>query len=75
MKTLSELSTLTGNNVVAAINHDQVCYHILIQSAGGFYKSYYIEGQKMGITLTGTKSSGGQLPFKKRPKFINNVNS
>ena len=73
MKTLTELSAILHENVVAAMNHDKVCYHLLIQiQAGKFYKSYWVEGQKMGITLIGTKSSGGKLGYSRRPKIINN---
>ena len=73
MKTLAELSAILNENVVAAMNHDSVCYHLLIQTqAGKFYKSYWVEGQKMGITLIGTRSSGGKLGYSRMPKFINN---
>ncbi|BEG98118.1 hypothetical protein [Bacteroides sedimenti] len=73
MKTIQELSSLTGYNVIAANKGDNKCYHLLIKGATGYYLSYYVDGQKMGITLQGTPSSKGKKPYKREPKFLKQI--
>lgn len=73
MKTLSELSEITGYNVVEARFIGNGGYHLLVKIGEGYKLSYYVEGQKMGISLRGTHSSRGMLCYKRKPKFSGNV--
>lgn len=66
MKNLSQLSKITKHNVVNAFFHEEKCYHLLVRDSNGlFWKSYYVDGQKIGISLF--------LPKKKKPLFLSNV--
>ena len=78
MKNLTELSKMSGHNVIAANQFNEKGYHLLIDSSNVAEKNYYtatfFEGQKMGITLKGTPSSGYRKSFKKQPvKFLKQI--
>ena len=73
MRTLQELSAITCYNVIDAFFHDEKCYHLLIHTTLGYYTSYYVEGQKVGITLIGACSSNSNLPCKTKPEFKSNI--
>lgn len=72
--TTKELSQLTNSNVIdfrelKEVNNRGIeitSYHLLIEE-GGFWKSYYIPGQKLGIVRQGTPSSNYKNAYKSNP--------
>jgi len=73
MRTLSDLKSITGFNVLSAFFYNGKSYHLLIEKDSGYFFSHYIEGQIYKSNLEGTKSSEGKLPYKKRPMFRGNI--